>query len=149
MTTTNGTRAILACLDAERVIVGAFANLRATVRELSEAGRPVHVVCAGTDGRISGEDTLLAGRIASGLRERGMGWGNDEAWIASGYDSSCMPRHGEDASEARVSAISTGRGGRRLTELGLLADIRDSAAMDRFELVAELRRDPPRIVASA
>src|SRR5918997_6156961 len=56
MTTTNGTRAILACLDADRVIVGAFTNLRATVLELSEAGRPVHLVCAGTDVRISVED---------------------------------------------------------------------------------------------
>jgi hypothetical protein len=77
-----------------------------------------------------------------------MSWGNDEAWIASGYHSSCQPRRGEDASEARLSAISTGRGGRRVTELGLLADIRDSAAMDRFELVAELRRDPLRIVVT-
>ena len=149
VTTTNGTRAILASLDAERILVGAFANLRATVLELARAARPVHVVCAGTDGRISVEDTLLAGRIASELRERGMSWGNDEVWIASGYESSCLPARGEDALEARVSAMTRGRGGRRVTELGLLADIRDSAAMDRFELVAELRRDPPRIVASA
>src|SRR5215213_7874532 len=34
MTTTNGTRALLASLDAERIVVGAFANFAATVQLL-------------------------------------------------------------------------------------------------------------------
>src|SRR3954469_23840669 len=61
MTTTNGTRAILACLDAERIIIGSFPNFAATAQILHSDERRVHIVCAGTDGQISYEDSLLAG----------------------------------------------------------------------------------------
>ncbi len=67
MTTTNGTRAILASLEAERVYVASFANLKATADELTvqllkkDHGYPIHIVCAGTEGFISLEDSLLAG----------------------------------------------------------------------------------------
>ena len=65
MTTTNGTRALLASLEAETVLVGAFVNFAATVQRLIHEARPVHIVCAGTEGRISYEDSLLAGAFAS------------------------------------------------------------------------------------
>ena len=71
MTTTNGTRAILASLEAERVYVAAFTNLRATSDEISvqflkkDHGHTVHIICAGTEGHISLEDSLLAGALAS------------------------------------------------------------------------------------
>ena len=75
MTTTNGTRAILASLEAERIYIASFANLRATSDEIlvqvlkKDHGRPVHIVCAGTEGRISLEDSLLAGALASQIVE--------------------------------------------------------------------------------
>ena len=75
MTTTNGTRAILASLEAERVYIASFANLRATADELSvqflkkDHGHPVHIVCAGTEGHISLEDSLLAGALASQIAD--------------------------------------------------------------------------------
>ena len=49
MTTTNGTRAILASLEAERVYIASFGNLRATSNEISvqflkkDHQRPVHI----------------------------------------------------------------------------------------------------------
>src|SRR3954469_19810045 len=43
MTTTNGTRAILAALDAERVLIGAFPNFAATAQRLHADDRPIHV----------------------------------------------------------------------------------------------------------
>jgi hypothetical protein len=39
-----------------------------------------------------------------------------------------------------------GRGGRRVHALGLHADLLEAAQIDRFPIVAELRRDPLRIV---
>jgi 2-phosphosulfolactate phosphatase len=71
MTTTNGTRAVLACLEAERVMIGAFPNFAATVQTLHAEDRPVHVVCAGTDGSISYEDALLAGAYARHFKDLG------------------------------------------------------------------------------
>ncbi len=71
MTTTNGTRAILASIEAERVYIASFTNLRATSDEISvqflkkNHGHSVHIICAGTEGHISLEDSLLAGALTS------------------------------------------------------------------------------------
>ena len=40
MTTTNGTKAILASLDAELVLVGSFVNFAATAQRLLHEKRP-------------------------------------------------------------------------------------------------------------
>jgi len=149
MTTTNGTRAILASLEAERVLVAAFVNLRATVEVLSlnvlkVHALPVHIVCAGTDGHVSAEDTLMAGALVSGLTEyREIPPGNDEAVIAASYWRDAVSRNERDG---LADPLSQGRGGRRVLELGLGADLADAARVDRFPLVAELRRNPLRVV---
>ena len=71
MTTTNGTRAILASREAKRVYIASFTNLRATSDEISvqflkkDHGHSVHIICAGTEGHISLEDSLLAGALTS------------------------------------------------------------------------------------
>ena len=86
MTTTNGTRAILASLDAERVLVAAFVNFAADVRAARcTNGRADPPRLRRDRGRISYEDTLLAGAFAghfADLRHDPMG--NDEAEIAAG-----------------------------------------------------------------
>ena len=75
MTTTNGTRAILASQEAERVYIASFTNLRATSEEISvqflkkDHGHSVHIVCAGTEGHISLEDSLLAGALVSQIAD--------------------------------------------------------------------------------
>lgn len=154
MTTTNGTRAILASLEAERVLIGAFVNLQATVRTLSTElrrtpGRAVHIVCSGTEGRISLEDSLLAGALATHLAEVSVEtWeqeaplGNDEAvivalqWLAAEQFQTRRPL-------ARL--LSLGAGGRNVHRIGLSHDVEDATRTDRFDLVPELGRDPLRI----
>jgi 2-phosphosulfolactate phosphatase len=148
MTTTNGTRAILASLEAERVLVAAFVNLRATVEALAVNvlkvhGLPMHVVCAGTDGYVSAEDTLLAGALASGLTDWEVPPGNDEAVMAASYWRETAHR---TAHEPLTDFLSQGRGGRRVLELGLGDDLADAARVDRFPIVAELRREPLKII---
>ena len=44
ITTTNGTRALLACLDADPVVVGSFVNFAATSQRLLHEARPIHLV---------------------------------------------------------------------------------------------------------
>jgi 2-phosphosulfolactate phosphatase len=159
MTTTNGTRAILASLDAERVYVASFANLRATTDEISvqflkkDHRHPIHIICAGTDGRISLEDSLLAGALASnaadvsefipGSRVATL-FGNDEAlmvvcqWLE-------VERYLQKRSLSALLAL--GRGGQSVGRVGLDADIEAASLFNLFPLVAELCRDPVRIVA--
>jgi 2-phosphosulfolactate phosphatase len=65
LTTTNGTRAIVAAAaDAEIVLVGSLLNLAGVAAAAGEAGADVEVVCAGVDGRFTLDDAYCAGRIA-------------------------------------------------------------------------------------
>ncbi len=67
-TTTNGTRALRACVGAKAVMVGSFLNLSAT-RDLIVRRKPAHllVVCAGTGENAALEDTLAAGALGDQL----------------------------------------------------------------------------------
>jgi 2-phosphosulfolactate phosphatase len=155
MTTTNGTRAVLACLEAERVVVGAFPNFAATAKVLLGEDRPIHVVCAGTDGLISYEDSLLAGAFARHFKDLGGTLKNDEAEIVSGLwakiDEAIWFKTGDHSQEQNplVRYLTRGRGGRRVTELGLHADIEAAARLNSIhhQRPAELLRDPLRVVA--
>jgi len=155
MTTTNGTRAILASLDAERVIIGSFPNFAATAQILHADERRVHIVCSGTDGSISYEDSLLAGAFARHLKDMGGTLMNDEAELVSGHwskiDEAIWFHNGDRTREPNplVRYLVRGRGGRRVSELGLVDDIDAAAQLNSFEhhRAVELRRDPLRIVA--
>jgi 2-phosphosulfolactate phosphatase len=156
ITTTNGTRALLACRDAERVFLGTFVNFAATCRRLLMESKPIHLVCAGTDGRISYEDTLAAGAFAKLLRDQGHAMGNDEAEIAAGLWTSVERSHGFEAeldaspagADCLAGYLTRGRGGRRVVELGLSEDIAAAAWLDQpdHQIVAEFQREPPRII---
>jgi 2-phosphosulfolactate phosphatase len=65
LTTTNGTRAIVAAAaSAEAVLVGSLLNLEAVAEAAREEGAAIEVVCAGVDGRFTIDDAYCAGRIA-------------------------------------------------------------------------------------
>lgn len=63
MTTTNGTRALNACVGAKRIFIGSFLNLRALVSALEQSENLI-LVCAGTFEEAAYEDTLAAGAVA-------------------------------------------------------------------------------------
>jgi 2-phosphosulfolactate phosphatase len=75
LSTTNGTRAILAAATrSEEVLLGSLLNLRAVAAALQARGRDVAVVCAGFQGRFAFDDAYCAGRIVELLEaERGDG----------------------------------------------------------------------------
>jgi 2-phosphosulfolactate phosphatase len=156
MTTTNGTRAILASLEAERVYIASFANLKATADELTvqflkkDHGHPIHIVCSGTEGFISQEDSLLAGALTKQLADamvprypEGERLGNDEALIVLSQWLE-VERFLEQRPLWRL--LQMGRGGQNVTRIGLERDIKVAADVDRFPIIAELSRDPLRIV---
>ena len=69
MTTTNGTVALNKAASAQKVYAAAFVNAKAVCFKLIAEGRPVVILCAGTDGRFSMEDALCAGLIADRLKD--------------------------------------------------------------------------------
>ena len=147
MTTTNGTKAILASLDADRVGIAAMVNAKAVARWALTGGKPVHVVCAGTDGRVSLEDTLLAGELVSRVRRGGgFAYGNDQALIAEAAFQDGLASAHDGASWPDL--VARGRGGRRVREIGLGSDVDAAARRNWLDVVPELLRDPLRIVRS-
>ena len=142
MTTTNGTRALLRAAEAERVLLAGFVNFSAVCEQLCRETRPLHIICAGSEGEVTLEDTLLAGAFVDYLSttpnhllaQRAF---NDSARLA--WD--CFEVHGQ----VLVGALEISKGGANLRSLGYDDDIRLAAEVDKFPLVPELRRDPLRV----
>jgi 2-phosphosulfolactate phosphatase len=141
LTTTNGTRALLRAAEAERVLVAAFVNFSAVCEQVRQDPRPLHLVCAGTEGEVALEDTLLAGALVNYLCDVVEVRLNDSARLA--WD--CFEHHGQ----VLQGALEVSRGGAILKRLGYDDDIRTAARVDQFAVVPELRRDPLRVEVGA
>ena len=136
-TTTNGTRAMLRCKQAHRILIVAFVNFSAVCRELAEE-QQIDIVCAGTDGHVTREDTLLAGAIVEDCRSsrKESFVCNDQAEIAAdAWRTAVGSLSGRDPLAA---ALRESRGGRNLIEIGQENDIDLAAQIDRFDVVPEL-----------
>ncbi len=131
-TTTNGTAALLRTQEAPRVLIGALVNRQAVVTALHADGRPVHLICAGTDGRVTSEDSLGAGAIAAGLLHSGNVEFADDA-----TEKAARPwtKNGPPADFVRELQMSLG--GRNLLEHGFDQDIVRAAELDSIALVPE------------
>jgi 2-phosphosulfolactate phosphatase len=136
-TTTNGTRALLRAATAARVLVAAFVNYSAVCEQLRHEKRPVCMVCAGNDGDVTLEDTLLAGALVDFLCDLGPVRLNDGARLA--WD--CFESHGC----CLKAALELSQGARGLKSLGFTEDVEAAARIDEFALVPELRSDPLRV----
>lgn len=141
MTTTNGTRALARAVAADRVLAAAFVNFSAACEQLGDDARPLHILCAGTEGEVTLEDTLLAGAFVEYVCALGPVRLNDGARLA--WD--CFEHHGT----CLLGALQLSRGGTHLRSLGYDEDIEAAAVVDRFALVPELRRDPLRLEIGA
>ena len=127
MTTTNGTRALLATGGAREVVVASAVNLSAAAAAASaalEAEGDLLILCAGRDHGFGMDDAYVAGRLAvaalGGRRTRkGL---NDAALV-----SVDMVRRYGDRIE-RVFALS--HAGRDLAALGLGADVIAASRVD-------------------
>jgi 2-phosphosulfolactate phosphatase len=137
-TTTNGTRALIRAREARRILIGAVSNLSAVAKVLEQESGPVHLVCAGTDGRITLEDLLCAGGIAGRLQQAPADCeiSDDATLLAVSLFESC----GRDYDRV-LAALRRSRGGRNLIDCGLESDIALCAVQDQFDFVPELARD--------
>ena len=140
-TTTNGTKALLKSAAAETILIGAFVNRLALVDRLYVDQRAVHLVCAGTDGEITGEDVLFAGAVVETLlamqKDR---WElNDSARIARTFwQQSVSAGTRESLSSGIESAMRQTRGGLNLIDLGYDNDINLCSVVDSIGVVPVL-----------
>ncbi len=140
-TTTNGTGALLRCKEANRIFVGAFLNLSHLALHLRSFERPLHIVCAGTDGKGTGEDILFAGaltrRILDNVRS---------SPTLNRATVEALRSFDEDKNTPLVQRLQQTEGGRNLIQLGLKADIEFSSQIDSRPVLAEFLPRDNRIV---
>jgi 2-phosphosulfolactate phosphatase len=133
VTTTNGTKALLACQGAAAVYGACAANLGVSAdkaRETLERDGRMLIVCAGRDGAFSLDDAYCAGRLAAaalgGSRPRR---GLNDAAIAS---LDLVRRYGGDWERP----LRYSRAGRELIKLGFRDDVLDAARLDAYPVLA-------------
>jgi 2-phosphosulfolactate phosphatase len=152
-TTTNGTRALNACRSARDVVVGAFVNLSAIaeylaaenlqkpnqqIRTQQENKGAIRLVCAGTDGRISWEDTLFAGALTALITEQ-------EEWPRDQWELSDSARLALNAWRAiqgtdLSSQLAEGAGGQNMRRLQREPDIAWAATIDSSHRVPKFHQ---------
>lgn len=134
LTTTNGTRALLACNGAEEVFVAAFVNATATVdavRGLRRRGmaQEVLVLAAGQERRMALEDAVCAGRLvrglARGVKSRQLGDGARTALLLHA-------RYGAHLDRLAADAMHAGS----LRDAGFADDVADCLVVDRVPVAA-------------
>ena len=128
LSTTNGSRAVEACADARHVLLGSLRNARAVAeRARTLATDRVALVCAGTEGALSLDDVVAAGRIVEALADARPDVDVDDAalvaWEASRGDLEPL--------------LKASRHGRRLLRDGFGGDIAAAARLDVTDVVLE------------
>lgn len=130
VSTTNGTRAIVAARGAAAVYAAAIVNAAAVARAVAAAGRDVTLLCAGTDGAVAIEDVLGAGAVFDAL-EKDVG-GPAE----SRSDEPLIARDLFRAAKADLrAALAAGRGGQNVIAIGLDGDIDYAARLNAVDVV--------------
>jgi 2-phosphosulfolactate phosphatase len=134
VTTSNGTKALLACQGAAWVYPVAAANLSLAAergREALDSDQNILIVCAGRNGGFALDDGYCAGRLAAailgGTRPRRE---LNDAGLAS---LDLVRRYGDRWERP----LAYSRSGRELVKLGFRADLRDAARLDAYPVLAQ------------
>lgn len=135
-TTTNGTKALLRAAAADRVLIGSFVNLQAVVDVLAADQRPIHLVCAGTKGKITTEDCLCAGAIIDRLLQE-FGRRDDDLIDDQAQLALAKYLQSSTSEEDFRRAMRNSYGGRNCRRLGFDTQIDRAATFDLFDLVPE------------
>lgn len=139
LSTTNGTKAIIAAKGASIVLIGALVNATATARKLLALGKEVTLLCSGTQGRYSMEDVIGAGAVIDALESMTRCIPlSDGARIALNLFRS--------ARSQLLKAVSDTTSGDNLRRAGLDKDIDFCARLDSIPIVGTIRENPLRVI---
>jgi 2-phosphosulfolactate phosphatase len=132
VTTSNGTKALLACQAAAAVYPACAGNLSLAaekVRETIDEGRRALIVCAGREGAFSLDDAYAAGRVlAAALGDRRRRPGLNDAAVAA---LDLVRRYGDDWDRP----LRRSRAGRELLRLGFGDDIAAASRVDAYPVL--------------
>ena len=131
MTTSNGTIAIKATEGAFHTLIGAFLNATAVCQKAKQYEKDIIIVCAGTDGMFSLEDTLCAGLLVKLFSAEGEIVVTDSARGAMLLYSA--------AKDGLLETAIHSRNGKRLYDMNRIEDIAYCCQIDTVHIVPEYR----------
>jgi 2-phosphosulfolactate phosphatase len=139
MSTTNGTRAIVASKSAALLLAGALVNAAAVAKRVFAEGRDVTLLCAGSDGQPSMEDLLGAGAVIDALQTVGVvELDGDLAKVAVRLFDSCRNK--------LPAILADTFGGHNIRRVHLDADIAFAARLNVFDVVGQVVDGPLRVI---
>ena len=131
MTTTNGTRALVAAQGAADIVVAAYVNqsaVTAMLRAALRGGTDVVIACAGHDGHYALEDAACAGRFVRTVARRLSGVAMNDA----AHSCALLARnYGDEIGTVFRDAAH----GRALSAAGFDEDLALCAAVDAYPIV--------------
>jgi 2-phosphosulfolactate phosphatase len=135
-TTTNGTRALRACVGAKIILAASFLNLGATAKFLQQKNSGnILLVCAGTRENRADEDVLAAGALCELLAR-------EDARPTFSISSQTARRDYAQAKSDLPGAVRHAENARRLlANLELRDDVAFCLQRDAFPLVAKMETD--------
>ncbi|MBO6513592.1 MAG: 2-phosphosulfolactate phosphatase [Phycisphaerales bacterium] len=131
LTTTNGTRALSMVGHAKKILIGGLTNRASACIELGS--QDVLIVCAGTEGRVSLDDSFTAGMMVQWLTQQAGYDATETAQIACQSAEWLLLKH-RSCEQVLKSTLY----GRRLIDLGMDRDIEYAAQLDSSEAVPVL-----------
>jgi 2-phosphosulfolactate phosphatase len=140
LTTSNGTRALLAVREASAIGIAALVNLTAAAEWAAAEGRDVVVVCAGERGRRSLEDHVCAGLLVEGVRVLTPGASASPAALEALAEGR---RYGREVARLAVDSPWA----KRLEASGRGADVTACLALDTTSLVPRYLPSVDKIVS--
>ena len=135
LTTTNGTRALIAAEDADTVFAASYVNFSVTRDRLLQAlssGGSVSIVCSGSEGATSLEDAACAGQFVRELRALVPEAGVNDAGLICNLLAS---RYGDKI----VAMFHDAAHGQNLLAAEFDDDLHACASIDLFPVLAEFR----------
>ncbi len=140
MSTTNGTRAIVAAHSAALVLTGALVNAAAVAKRIVQKGRDVILLCSGSDGEPSMEDLLGTGAVIDELQKlTAVDLDGDLSRIAITLFNACR--------NSLPSVLAETFGGHNIRRVHLDADITFAARLNAIDIVGQVLDHPLRVVA--
>ncbi|NLW24344.1 MAG: 2-phosphosulfolactate phosphatase [Clostridia bacterium] len=132
-TTSNGSKALKTSEKAKHTFVASLANAKSVSKLLNSLTTDIVILCAGTLGFPSLEDTLAAGKIIAELENLSAYEINDFGLIAlSSYQNSKSDLY---------HTLLKSRNGRRLQELAMVQDIKYCSLIDTCTLIPEYKNN--------
>lgn len=128
ITTSNGTRAIAAAQGAKAIFTACFLNKSSMLNYLNQQADDILLLCSGSHGMLSLEDTVFAGAMLSGLEN--FHCNSDECFLSDYLY--------QENKQDLLSFLNKGAHAQRLQNLGFEKDINYCLQVDKFDFLATI-----------